>query len=99
VQLTPDQVAFLTNPAIIQQEMASPVFRCASRTYTALAAASSGMALDGKWPATLGGFSGFATSLSTSDAYLFCAEFLRATAQSIGNFPVSEHTDSLLSPA
>ena len=93
VQLTPDQVAFLTNPAIIQQEMASPVFAAQVGQYTALAAASSGMALDGKWPATLGGFSGFATSCPPPTPTCFVPSSYVPLRSLIGNFPVSEHTD------
>ena len=62
--------------------------------YTALAASSSGMALKGAWPATLGGFSGFPHLVSATDAELLCAGFVSCRLNGlVGNFPVSEHTD------
>ncbi len=57
-----NRVGFLTNPAVLQQEFLNPLFGQEVGQYTALAASSSGMALKGAWPATLGGFSGFPTS-------------------------------------
>src|SRR5216683_6347995 len=54
VQLTPQQVGFLTNPAVLQQEGLNPAFAIEVGQYTGLAASSSGMALKGAWPATLG---------------------------------------------
>ncbi|HZZ16087.1 MAG TPA: carboxypeptidase regulatory-like domain-containing protein, partial [Candidatus Sulfotelmatobacter sp.] len=60
LQLTPDQVAFLTNPATLGAE-ANPLFAQAVGQYAGLAGASSGMAVNGAWPTGMtGGFPGVA---------------------------------------
>src|SRR2546427_9995306 len=67
LQLTPDQIAFLTNPAVLQAEALDPTgFGAEVANYTALAGASSGMAINGAWPATFGGVSAFPTSCPPS---------------------------------
>src|SRR5271155_193275 len=65
LELTPDQIAFLTNPTTLQTEALSPAFAQAVGKYAFLAGASSGMAVNGVWPTGLTGFpgiSGFPTS-------------------------------------
>jgi hypothetical protein len=89
VSLTPQQVAFLTNPATLAAE-ADPTFAAEVGQYTAIAAASSGMAVNGKWPAGLGGFSGFPTSCSVPPCFV-PSSFLSLASQA-GNFPVFEGT-------
>jgi hypothetical protein len=93
VQLTPQQIGFLTDPAVLQQEFLDPFFAQEVGQYTALAAASSGMALNGAWPATLGGFSGFPTSCPPPTSNCFVPSSYVALNSLIGNFPVKERTD------
>jgi len=93
VQLTPQQVGFLTDPAVLQREFIDAQFAQDVGTYTALAAASSGMALSGQWPATLGGFSGFPTSCPPPTSNCFVPRSYVPLNNLIGNFPVSERTD------
>src|SRR5882724_9858933 len=59
VLLTPEQVGFLTNPAVLQQEQTIPPFAVEVAQYTGLAAASSGMALSGVWPQSVSVFPNF----------------------------------------
>src|SRR5437660_3586457 len=97
LQLTPDQIAFLTNPAVLQAEALDPTgFGAEVGDYTALAGASSGMSINGAWPATLGGVSAFPTSCPPSappPTGCFVPASFVALNSLIGNFPVSEHTD------
>src|SRR5947209_7911464 len=97
LQLTPDQIAFLTNPAVLQAEALDPLgFGAEVGDYTALAGASSGMSINGAWPATLGGVSAFPTSCPPSappPTGCFVPASFVALNSLIGNFPVSEHTD------
>src|SRR5450631_2813543 len=58
LQLTPDQIGFLTNPTVLQAE-ADPNVAAAVGEYAAIAGASSGMAVNGAWPTNLGGQPGF----------------------------------------
>jgi carboxypeptidase family protein/TonB-dependent receptor-like protein len=94
LQLTPEQVGFLTNPSILAQELADPNFAVEVGSYAALAGASSGTALNGSWPAGLGGLSQFFTSCNPQ--VLICAglpaSFVPLNSLK-GNFPISEHTD------
>src|SRR5206468_461403 len=97
LQLTPDQIAFLTNPAVLQAEALDPTgFGAEVANYTALAGASSGMSINGAWPATIGGVSAFPTSCPPSvpppTGCFVPASFVSLNSL-IGNFPVSEHTD------
>lgn len=93
LQLTSDQIAFLTNPATIQAEMASPAFAQAVGKYTFLAGASSGMAVNGVWPKGLTGFSGisgFATTCQSPPCFVPAS--YQTLASQVGNFPVFEGT-------
>ena len=97
LQLTPDQIAFLTNPAVLQAEALDPTgFGAEVANYTALAGASSGMSINGAWPGTIGGVSAFPTSCPPSvpppTGCFVPASFVSLNSL-IGNFPVSEHTD------
>src|SRR5580698_5646315 len=73
VQLTPDQIGLITNPAVLGAEAADPTGPVATAVsdYVVEAGSSSGMAVGGAWPTgmvqalTLGGlsnFSGFSSS-------------------------------------
>src|SRR3981081_4345812 len=53
LQLTPDQVSFLTNPAVLGTEQVSPAYAQEVGKYAALAGASSGQAVQGAWPTSL----------------------------------------------
>jgi hypothetical protein len=93
LQLTADQIAFLTNPATLQAEMASPAFAQAVGKYAFLAGASSGMAVNGVWPTGLtgvAGISGFPTTCQAPPCFV-PASYQTLAAQT-GNFPVSEGT-------
>ena len=95
LQLTPDQVSFLTSPNTLAAEAASPAYAAAVGQYAALAGASSGQALTGKWPTNLGGafgLGGFPTSCPPPTPGCFVpASYLTLNSQ-VGNFPVFEGT-------
>src|SRR5208282_1344962 len=93
LQLTPAQIAFLTNPATLQAEQTVPGFATAVGQYTFLAGASSGMAVNGVWPTGLTGFpgiSGFPTSCQAPPCFV-PASYQTLAAQT-GNFPIFEGT-------
>ncbi|HEX6820774.1 MAG TPA: TonB-dependent receptor [Candidatus Sulfotelmatobacter sp.] len=96
LQLTPSQVAFLTNPAILaaEQNPAYPGFAQEVGAYAGLAGASSGMAVNGYWPTGMtGGFAGvagFPTSCSSPPC--FVPGSYQTLASQMGNFPVFEGT-------
>jgi hypothetical protein len=94
VLLTQPEIAFLTNPAVLQQEGANPLFAREVGQYTGLAAASSGMALNGVWPQTVSvvpNFSGFPTSCAPPGPCFVPASYQTLKSQA-GNFPVFEGT-------
>jgi hypothetical protein len=95
LNLTPNQIGFLTNPAVLQAEQTVPGFAQEVGTYAGLAGASSGMALTGFWPQSMTGvpdFSGFPTSCGPP-ATCFVPQSFVAMNSLVGNFPVSERTD------
>jgi hypothetical protein len=100
LQLTPDQVGFLTNPSVLATEGASSAYATEVGQYAVLAGASSGMAVNGKWPtgmvqALTGGllrnFSSFPTSCPPPGPCFVPASFQTLASQQ-GNFPVFEGT-------
>jgi hypothetical protein len=94
LQLTPDQVSFLTNNETITAEENSLPFAQAVGEYAGLAGASSGMAVNGAWPTGLtGGFPGIAGFPSSCSAppCPVPASYQTLSSQ-IGNFPVFEGT-------
>jgi len=94
VLLTQPEIGFLTNPAVLQQEGANPLFAQEVGQYTGLAAASSGMALNGVWPqsvSVLPNFSGFPTSCAPPGPCFVPASYQTLKSQE-GNFPVFEGT-------
>src|ERR1700676_4587098 len=94
LQLTPDQIAFLANPAVDATVAASPAFAGEVGTYLGLVGASSGMAVNGAWPVGLtGGFpgvAGFPTSCSAPPCPVPAS--YQTLASQEGNFPVFEGT-------
>lgn len=100
LQLTPDQIGFLTNPTVLAAEVdpttgAPTPFGLEVASYAGLAGASSGMALDGLWPqsvSVLPGFSGFPTSCAPPGPCFVPASYV-ALNSLVGNFPVHERTD------
>ncbi len=93
LQLTPDQIGFLTNPSVLAAE-ANPLFAQAVGQYAALAGASSGMAVNGYWPTGMtGGFpgvAGFPTSCTSPPCFVPAS--YQTLASQTGNFPVFEGT-------
>jgi hypothetical protein len=108
LQLTPEQVAFFTDPATLTAEQTNPAVALVVGEYAGIAGASSGQAVDGFWPAGVAQvFSGGATSswagFPSTCTPLSCpaAAFFPAThapgsyltlASQRGNFPVFEGT-------
>jgi hypothetical protein len=94
MQLTPAQVGFLTNPAVLATEGASSAYATEVGQYAALMGASSGMAVNGAWPLGLtGGFpgvGGFPTSCAAPPC--FVPSSYQTLASQEGNFPVFEGT-------
>ncbi|MBO0911818.1 MAG: TonB-dependent receptor, partial [Acidobacteria bacterium] len=92
LQLTPQQIDFLTNPSVLGAEAASPAYAEEVGKYAAFAGASSGMAVHGAWPTGLtGGFpgiKGFPSSCTSPPC--FVPSSFQALASEIGNFPVFE---------
>jgi len=100
LQLTSDQVAFLTSPTTLGAE-ANPLVAAAVGQYAVLAGASSGQAIQGAWPSTMvqaltrGGLSSWAGFPTTCSPPGPCvpvpASYTTLTSQT-GNFPVFEGT-------
>jgi hypothetical protein len=94
LQLTPDQIGFLTNPSVLALEGASSAFAQGVGQYAGLMGASSGMAVNGAWPTGMtGGFPGVA-GFPTSCAAPPCPvpASYQTLASQMGNFPVFEGT-------
>ena len=94
LQLTPAQIAFVTNPAIDAAVAGNAAFAQEVGTYLGLVGASSGMAVNGAWPVGLtGGFpgvAGFPTSCAAPPC--FVPSSYQTLASQEGNFPVFEGT-------
>lgn len=94
LQLTPDQVGFLTNPAVLATEAASPAYAQEVGQYAAFVGATSGMAVNGAWPTGLTGgvpgIAGFPTTCSSPPC--FVPGSYQSLASQMGNFPVFEGT-------
>ncbi len=99
LQLTQDQIGFLTSPTTLAAE-ANPLVAKAVADYAAAVGASSGMAVNGAWPtplvqaSTLGALSSFSGFPSTCPppGPCFIPGSYQTLASQIGNFPVSEGT-------
>jgi hypothetical protein len=101
LQLTPDQVSFLTNPAVLATEQASPAYAQEVGKYAALAGASSGQAVQGAWPTSLvrgstGGllssWAGFPTSCAPPGPCVPVPASYQTLASQMGNFPIFQGT-------
>jgi hypothetical protein len=94
LQLTPDQVNFLANPAVQATAALSPAYAQEVGQYLGLAGASSGMAVKGEWPLGLTGgvpgVAGFPTSCPKPPC--FVPGTFSALSTQAGNFPVFEGT-------
>ena len=94
LQLTPDQVGFLANPAVGGTVATNPLYAGEVAQYLGLVGASSGMALDGQWPVGLTGgipgIAGFPTSCAAPPCSI-PASYQTLVSQE-GNFPVFEGT-------
>jgi hypothetical protein len=95
VQLTSDQISFLTNPLVLNAEGTVPGFATVVGEYVFLTGASSGQAVNGAWPIGFtggnAGIGGFPTTCS-SPGTCFVPESYQSLASQEGNFPVSEGT-------
>ncbi len=93
LQLTPEQIGFLGNPAV-DGALANPLFAGEVATYLGLAGASSGMAVNGAWPVGLTGgipgVAGFPTSCTAPPCFVPAS--YQTLASQEGNFPVFEGT-------
>ena len=96
LQLTPDQAAFLANPAVGATAAASPAYAAEVGQYLGLVGAASGMAVNGQWPLGLtGGFpglAGFPTSCNPTMTKCFVPGSYQTLTSQEGNFPVFEGT-------
>src|SRR5262249_51609616 len=94
LQLTADQIGFISNPAVQATAAASPAYAQEVGQYLGLVGTSSEMAVNGQWPLGLtGGIPGI-TGFPTSCAVPPCpipASYTSLTSQE-GNFPVFEGT-------
>jgi Carboxypeptidase regulatory-like domain/TonB dependent receptor len=91
LQLTPDQIGYLTNPNVLAAEGGNPFVAAAVGQYAAIAGASSGMAVNGAWPTNLGGQPGF-ISTCQNPGTCFVPTAYQTLASQEGNFPVFEGT-------
>jgi hypothetical protein len=92
LQLTPEQIGFLTDPAVLAQEQADPTgYGRLVANYAGFSGASSGMAVNGAWPIALGGQPGFISSCQSPGTCFVPASYQTLTSQE-GNFPVFEGT-------
>jgi len=91
LQLTSDQIGFLTNPTVLTAEAGNANVAAAMGQYAAIAGASSGMAVNGAWPTNLGGLPGFISTCQTPGTCFVPASYQTLASQE-GNFPVFEGT-------
>jgi hypothetical protein len=103
LQLTPDQVGFLTNPSVGAAVLGDPTGMIGKEvgSYAVLAGASSGQGVNGQWPSdmvkalTLGGLSswaGFPTTCQPPGPCVPVPTSYQTLASQVGNFPVFEGT-------
>jgi hypothetical protein len=88
IQATPEQAGFLQG---LTPAQAAAIGVPNLVAYESLIGASSGMAVNGKWPVAMGGQPGFVTSCSTPGTCFVPASFQTLLSQE-GNFPVFEGT-------
>ena len=98
LQLTPQQITYLTSPATLQGLQASgPTgpFTQAIGQYLFVAGAASGMAVNGTWPTGLTGvpgLSGFSSTCTPFTQPCFVPASYSSLSSQAGNFPVFEGT-------
>ena len=101
LQLTPDQISFLANPAVQATLAGSPAYQQEVAQYLGLVGASSGMAVNGAWPtglvlASTGGalssWSGFPTTCAPPGPCAPTPASYQTLTSQMGNFPVFEGT-------
>src|SRR5579862_7761553 len=98
LQLTPDQIGFLANPAVQTAVASDPTGPYAQEVgqYLGLVGASSRMAVSGAWPLGLTGgnpgLAGFPTTCNPTQAQCFVPASYQTLNSQIGNFPVFEGT-------
>jgi len=101
LQLTPEQIGFLTDPTVLGEEQASSAYATEVAQYAILAGASSGQAVQGVWPTGLvqgltGGFlntwAGFPTSCLPPGPCVAVPQSYQTLISQEGNFPVFEGT-------
>jgi hypothetical protein len=92
IQATSEQATFLQ--ALTPAQILGPggIGLTNLEQYVALIGASSGMAINGKWPAGLGGGVGFPTSCPPPTPGCFVPASYQTLAAQVGNFPVFEGT-------
>ncbi|HKV82513.1 MAG TPA: TonB-dependent receptor [Candidatus Sulfotelmatobacter sp.] len=94
LQLTPDQTSFFSNPAVVGTAAASAAYAGELVAYAGFAGASSGMAVNGEWPAVLTGgvpkLAGFPSSCKPPGCFVPAS--YQSLASQAGNFPVFEGT-------
>jgi hypothetical protein len=88
LQVTPEQKAYLQGLSLAQ---VGAIGVPSILAYEELVGASSGMAVNGRWPIAMGGQPGFVTSCSTPGACFVPASYQTLVSQE-GNFPVFEGT-------
>jgi len=91
LQLTPDQIGFLTNPTVLAAEAGDPNVARIVGEYAGILGASSGMAVNGAWPTNLGGQPGFISTCQSPGTCFVPASYQTLASQE-GNFPVFEGT-------
>jgi hypothetical protein len=91
LQLTPEQIGFLTNPAVLEAEVTNPLVALAVGNYAGAMGASSGMAVNGAWPTNMGGLPGFISTCQSPGTCFVPASYRTLSSQQ-GNFPVFEGT-------
>ncbi len=91
LQLTSDEIGFLTNPTVLAAEQANANVAAAVGEYAAIAGAASGMAVNGAWPTNLGGTPGFFSTCQTPGTCFVPASY-QTLASQVGNFPIFEGT-------
>ena len=101
MQLTQDQIGFLTDPNVLALEGASAAFAQGVARYAVLAGASSGQGVQGAWPTSLvqgltGGllssWAGFPTTCAPPGPCAPVPLSYQTLASQMGNFPVFEGT-------
>src|SRR5579862_3964752 len=94
LQLTPDQIAFLADPAVDATVAGSPAYAGEVGQYLGFVGLSSGMAVNGEWPLGLtGGIPGIAGFPTTCTAPpCFVPASYQTIGSQAGNFPVFEGT-------